>query len=461
MSTNTNRSPSRSPLPGGITVGFGVAVAMWVCWFLLHMPVVVHHFPPAVAGPLLLGVLVVGVVTGLRWVPRGVRVVCGGVAGVVAGVVNLMVMGSKLSVAGAGGEASLVPSAWLMVAGWIALCVVLGLGSGWVGRLVWKGEVEAKPGVWWLGRFAWVNTLAILPLLALGGLVTTAKAGFAVPDWPGTYGSNIFLYPIAMMGEPRIFLEHTHRLFGTLVGLTTVVLVVFALLYSQRGWMKAFACVLLGAVVVQGVIGGVWVEEKHLWLVLLHGVLGQLIFGSAALLATVLSPRWQRWAGDSAAGARLRVPRVLCLALLGTLLMQLIFGTLIRHAGSSHALWSHVGFSFVPVVLAVIAGSMMMRNKHDAAHGRSLWLVGHVPMIVVGLQFVLGFVALFAYLNDETRKIAAPVAETLAAAPAIDPLKLLARTVHQANGAVLLATAFVLAGWGLAHGVSKPAMSDE
>ncbi|MFO0492723.1 MAG: hypothetical protein ACK51T_09830, partial [bacterium] len=100
-------------------------------------------------------------------------------------------------------------------------------------------------------------------------------------------------------------------------------------------------------------------------------------------------------------------------------------------------------------------------NKHDAAHGRSLWLVGHVPMIVVGLQFVLGFVALFAYLNDETRKIAAPVAETLAAAPAIDPLKLLARTVHQANGAVLLATAFVLAGWGLAHGVSKPAMSDE
>jgi len=124
-------------------------------------------------------------------------------------------------------------------------------------------------------------------------------------------------------------------------------------------------------------------------------------------------------------------------------------------------LWSHVGFSVVPVVLAVIAGSMMMRNKHDAAHGRSLWLVGHVPMIVVGLQFVLGFVALFAYLNDETRKIAAPVAETLAAAPAIDPLKLLARTVHQANGAVLLATAFVLAGWGLAHGVRKPAMSDE
>ena len=49
----------------------------------------------------------------------------------------------------------------------------------------------------------------------------------------------------------------------------------------------------------------------------------------------------------------------------------------------------------------------------------------------------------------------------MGATPAIDPLKLLARTVHQANGAVLLATAFVLAGWGLAHGVSKPAMSDE
>jgi cytochrome c oxidase assembly protein subunit 15 len=36
---------------------------------------------------------------------------------------------------------------------------------------------------------------ATFPLLWVGGLVTTTKAGMAVPDWPNTFGYNLFLYP--------------------------------------------------------------------------------------------------------------------------------------------------------------------------------------------------------------------------------------------------------------------------
>jgi hypothetical protein len=34
------------------------------------------------------------------------------------------------------------------------------------------------------------------PLLFVGGLVTSTNSGMAAPDWPATYGMNMFLYPL-------------------------------------------------------------------------------------------------------------------------------------------------------------------------------------------------------------------------------------------------------------------------
>jgi len=56
-----------------------------------------------------------------------------------------------------------------------------------------------------------------------GGLVTGFDAGFSVPDWPSTYRMNMFLYPLRRM-TGGIYYEHTHRLFGTLVGLSAIVM---------------------------------------------------------------------------------------------------------------------------------------------------------------------------------------------------------------------------------------------
>ena len=41
--------------------------------------------------------------------------------------------------------------------------------------------------------------LTMLILVLVGGMVTGTDAGMSVPDWPTTFGENMFLYPIDRM----------------------------------------------------------------------------------------------------------------------------------------------------------------------------------------------------------------------------------------------------------------------
>ena len=65
------------------------------------------------------------------------------------------------------------------------------------------------------------------PLIFLGGLVTSHGAGMSVPDWPNSYGYNMFLFPPSRW-TGGILYEHTHRLLGTVVGFAAVVLTLVA-----------------------------------------------------------------------------------------------------------------------------------------------------------------------------------------------------------------------------------------
>lgn len=86
--------------------------------------------------------------------------------------------------------------------------------------------------------FGWslATLLAAFPLIFMGGLVTSHGAGLSVPDWPNSYGYNMFLFPPSMW-VGGIFYEHTHRLLGTLVGLLSVGMVLssFAPARTPRG----------------------------------------------------------------------------------------------------------------------------------------------------------------------------------------------------------------------------------
>ena len=104
---------------------------------------------------------------------------------------------------------------------------------------------------------AWILACTTFPLIWMGGLVTTYSAGMAVPDWPGTYGYNLFLYPLgSWLKVWDVFLEHGHRLLGSAVGIVTITLAVLLWRRDRRPALWWVAGIALAGVCLQGVLGG-------------------------------------------------------------------------------------------------------------------------------------------------------------------------------------------------------------
>src|SRR6266568_8740449 len=96
----------------------------------------------------------------------------------------------------------------------------------------------------WLARFALLTALATLVLVCFGGLVTSHDAGMAVPDWPNTFGYNMFFFPVSQW-VGGVFYEHTHRLLASGVGLLTTVLALWLHGKSARRFLRWTGVVLL------------------------------------------------------------------------------------------------------------------------------------------------------------------------------------------------------------------------
>ena len=113
---------------------------------------------------------------------------------------------------------------------------------------------------------AWILACTTFPLIWMGGLVTTYSAGMAVPDWPSTHGYNLFLYPWgSWLKVWDVFLEHGHRLLGSVVGVVTIVLVVLLWRRDSRPVMWWMAGVALAGVCLQGVLGGLRVVGSKIF----------------------------------------------------------------------------------------------------------------------------------------------------------------------------------------------------
>ncbi len=96
-----------------------------------------------------------------------------------------------------------------------------------------------------LHRFAVFTVLATLGLVGMGGLVTSHGVGMAVPDWPTSYGYNMFALPISTWLTGGIFHEHTHRLWASEVGILTIVLNCWLFGKKSRRVLIALGIVLL------------------------------------------------------------------------------------------------------------------------------------------------------------------------------------------------------------------------
>lgn len=211
------------------------------------------------------------------------------------------------------------------------------------------------------------------PLIWVGGLVTTKKAGMAVPDWPNTYGYNLFLYPISewVAGPFDLFVEHGHRLLGSAVGMISIALVVAVALLDKRRWLLTLSIVSLIAVIFQGILGGARVIQDEVLLARVHGCFGPAFFALTVGLAVITSKRWDAIQAVKHTGAgRLQVLAVITASLA---YVQLLIGSFIRHvpAGGSHndfrvAVIFHVIFAFL-VAANVIALAILAWRKFPEA----------------------------------------------------------------------------------------------
>jgi heme a synthase len=274
----------------------------------------------------------------------------------------------------------------------------------------------------WIALFAAACTL---PLLFVGGSVTTYRVGLAVPDWPQTFGTNMFLYEFwnAPFG---VRIEHTHRLYGAFVGLATLVLAGWFLVFERRRWMKGLGVLAVVAVVVQGVLGGTRVTQVSTVLAAFHGVMGQAFFGLMVALCVLTGRRWRQESGRVADVDHLRVR---ALVLLGMVVAQIALGSWLRHFGTRAALAAHAVLAMAVWAHALLFYVRVKRGQPT--------LAGLVPSSLAAavastVQIILGIVAMVYLLPFD------------GIPRSVSFYQAVVRTGHQTNGALLLAATVVL-----------------
>ncbi len=273
----------------------------------------------------------------------------------------------------------------------------------------------------WPHRLAVLTALCTIPLLFVGGLVTTKGAGLAVPDWPTTFGYNPFLYPWSMM-VGNIFYEHSHRLAASAVGLLTVMLAVALWLGEKRRWLRRLGAAALALVIAQGVVGGLRVVLLEQTLAIVHACLAQAFFALAVSLALFTSDEWRKSSPKVDVPDAGRLER-LCLITTGLVYVQVIFGAVLRHTGAMLAL--HLIFATIVAVHVVLLGARIFKRHPDR---RELL---HPISLLSGLllaQIMLG--------------AAATMGKFIMALP--DILAITVRTSHVVVGSLMLATSLVL-----------------
>jgi cytochrome c oxidase assembly protein subunit 15 len=177
-----------------------------------------------------------------------------------------------------------------------------------------------------LNRFAWLTVVATLFLICSGGMVTSKGVGLAVPDWPTTFGYNMFLFPVSKW-IGGIFFEHTHRLIASIVGVLTIILAVWLWKSEPRRWVRNLGYAALAAVVLQGVLGGLRVTMLKDEIGIFHACLAQFFLGMLVVIAVALSKAWE---GSGRIESRRTAARI-AIVTTAIIYSQLALGATMRH----------------------------------------------------------------------------------------------------------------------------------
>jgi heme a synthase len=370
-----------------------------------------------------------------------------------------------------------------------------------------------------------LTACATFPLIFMGGLVTSHQAGMSVPDWPNSYGYNMFLFPPSdWVGG--IFYEHTHRLMGTVVGFLSVVLTLWAwgpgasrrgrriaggiavlsalgalaavavlkisgvivgstggMLLQQLGvsaaglsvcagiawaarkpaphaWLRWLATAVFGAVLFQGILGGLRVVLVKLDLAIVHACVAQAFFCLAAFAAVATSRWWNRPHELTDASGRGRRLVWLGIATVAVIYLQLIVGATMRHFQAGLAIPDlplAYGKLLPPVSADQLDAVNWVRARQwnlDPVTLGQVWLhFGHRIGAVLVTVFVVALAAGVIRRYRTQPKLLAPAVwliGLLLAQLTLGVLTVLLRkpadvaSTHVAVGALVLVTTFVL-----------------
>jgi len=256
-----------------------------------------------------------------------------------------------------------------------------------------------------LHRFAQLVVACTVFLILAGSLVTSTGSGLAVPDWPTTYGWNMFTFPPSMW-VGGIFYEHGHRLIASTVGFLTIILAVWLWRAESRPWLRRLGVIALVAVILQGLLGGITVLYfLPMPVSTAHAGLAEIFFCLTVAIALFTSQGWQRMA-NPVDDVMLRRAATATTALV---YIQIIVGASMRHSGAGLAIpdfplmfgglvpdrWSaaiaihfahRVGALFVTIVVIATVAHIGYHHRRRPELSRPAGLL----VVLVAIQITLG-----------------------------------------------------------------------
>ncbi len=416
-----NSTPIRSLEFGIVPGGFAVAVAVWLIAFISRLPMVLAE-PPVVFALLLIVMFIAALLVGWgagRNAKSNSSIIKQSILTLlVAGAVNVLLVGS---IVGASSIASASPtenatnaitmSSLIWIPGSLLATALLGVIGGGLGcfRLRRRGNqpdpTPQSSATSQQAALALVTLITTFCLILVGAVVTSAEAGLAVPDWPNSYGWNMFLFPFSRM-VGGIYYEHAHRLIGSLVGLETLVL--FIWLWRRRTsitprlkWLGTLAFIL---VCIQGALGGArvfvvnqWGHDVALKLAVVHGFHAQLYLLTIAALVWFLSRGGIKAPSGSPCS---KVIRILASTLVITILCQTLAGALYRQlgaaAGDTESLtWAfpvHLVGAGLVFFLGMLQMILTMSNlKGNDQNVLRVMRAAFITFVIIACQLALGF----------------------------------------------------------------------
>jgi cytochrome c oxidase assembly protein subunit 15 len=252
----------------------------------------------------------------------------------------------------------------------------------------------------WPHRLAFAAALATVPLVLFGGSVTTLGAGLAVNGWLVAEGHFLLYFPVEKwFRDTSTFVEHTHRLFGVLVGLFALGCLLATWLREPRRPARVLAALALAGVCLQGTLGGLRVLERDSALAFVHGALAQAVFALLCANALFQAPGWRAARPGVLAQSRSLVG----LARLSVLVVyaQVFLGAWYRHSlrpaprdGAAHLLLAHaLGALLVLFLLALLVQRAARAREGLTPAPRGFERLLRLLPRLLWLQVVLGGLA--------------------------------------------------------------------